>query len=115
MRTVAVVLAGGSGVRLGGNTPQQPRLLGRRALLEQRVATCDAARGTDEIRVVMPADLIDTAKQLLDAQYGKVSHIIPGGIDRPGSTRQAIDLLTRMASDDGSQRQGECNVLFHDA
>jgi len=115
MRTVAVVLAGGSGVRLGGNTPKQLQLLAGRTLLEHCVATFDAAPGIDEIIVVMPADLIDTARQVLDAQYGKVSHIIPGGIDRPGSTRQAIDLLTRMATDDGSQRQAECNVLLHDA
>jgi 2-C-methyl-D-erythritol 4-phosphate cytidylyltransferase len=112
MRTVAVVLAGGSGVRVGGNTPKQLQLLAGRTLLEYSVAAFDAAPGIDEIVVVMPAELIGEAKRILDATYRKVSHIIAGGTDRPGSTRQAIDLLSR---DMGDGADGDCNVLFHDA
>jgi 2-C-methyl-D-erythritol 4-phosphate cytidylyltransferase len=112
MRTVAVVLAGGSGARVGGNTPKQLQLLAGRTLLEYSVAAFDAAPGIDEIVVVMPAELIGEAKRILDATYRKVSHIIAGGADRPGSTRQAIDLLSR---DIGDGADGDCNVLFHDA
>jgi 2-C-methyl-D-erythritol 4-phosphate cytidylyltransferase len=112
MRTVAVVLAGGSGVRLGGNTPKQLLLLAGRTLLEHCVAAFDAAPGIDEVVVVMPADLIGEAKRILDADYRKVSHIIAGGTDRPGSTRQAIELLSR---DVGDSADADCNVLFHDA
>ncbi len=107
MRTVAVVLAGGSGVRLGGNTPKQLQLLAGRTLLEHCVAAFDAAPGVDEVLVVMPADLIGAAKQVLDGRYGKLSDIIAGGVDRPGSTRQAIEYLSAPGTD--------CNVLFHDA
>jgi 2-C-methyl-D-erythritol 4-phosphate cytidylyltransferase len=107
MRTVAVVLAGGSGVRLGGNTPKQLQLLAGRTLLEHCVAAFDAAPGVDEVLVVMPADLIGAAKQVLDGRYGKLSDIIAGGADRPGSTRQAIEYLSAAGTD--------CNVLFHDA
>ena len=112
MRTVAVVLAGGSGVRLGGNTPKQLRLLAGRTLLEHSVAAFDAAPGIDEVVVVMPAELIGEAKRILDADCRKVSHIIAGGTDRPGSTRQAIELLSR---DVGDSADADCNVLFHDA
>src|SRR5260370_32960041 len=112
MRTVAVVLAGGSGARVGGNTPKQLQLLAGRTLLEYSVAAFDAAPGIDEIVVVMPAELIGEAKRILDATYRKVSHIIAGGADRPGSTRQAIDLLSR---DIGYGAAGERTVLFHDA
>src|SRR5215475_13241932 len=112
MRTVAVVLAGGSGVRLGGNTPKQLQLLAGRTLLEHCVAAFDAAPGIDEIIVVMPAELIGDAKRILDARYRKVSHIIAGGADRPASTRCAIDLLSQ---DIGDGTDGDCNVLFHDA
>lgn len=114
MRTVAVVLAGGSGVRLGGNTPKQLQLLAGRTLLEHCVAAFDAAPGIDEVVVVMPAELIGDAKRILDASYAKVSHIIAGGTDRPGSTRQAIDLLSRDIGE-GAGADGDCNVLFHDA
>ncbi len=114
MRTVAVVLAGGSGVRLGGNTPKQLQLLAGRTLLEHCVAAFDAAPGVDEVLVVMPADLLGAAKRVLDGAYGKVSDIIAGGTDRPGSTRRAIEHLSRARS--GGAGAGEdCNVLFHDA
>ena len=107
MRTVAVVLAGGSGVRLGGITPKQLQLLAGRTLLEHCVAAFDTAPGVDEIVVVMPAGLIADATAILGRSYGKLSHIIAGGSDRPGSTSRAIDLLGRSGED--------CNVLFHDA
>lgn len=107
MRTIAVVLAGGSGVRLGGSTPKQLQLLAGRTLLEHCVAAFDTAPGVDEIVVVMPADLIAEATRILDGRYRKVSQIIAGGTDRPGSTSRAIDLLSRADAD--------CNVLFHDA
>jgi 2-C-methyl-D-erythritol 4-phosphate cytidylyltransferase len=112
MRTVAVVLAGGSGVRLGGNTPKQLQLLAGRTLLEHCVAAFDTAPGIDEIVVVMPADLVGDAKRVLADRYGKVGPIIAGGADRPGSTRQAIDLLSKEAADRGD---ADCNVLLHDA
>ena len=108
MRTVAVVLAGGSGLRLGGSTPKQLQLLAGRTLLEHCVAAFDAAPGIDEVLVVMPADLTGTAARLLGDRYPKASQVIAGGIDRPGSTRRAIDHLSQPAG-------AECNVLFHDA
>jgi 2-C-methyl-D-erythritol 4-phosphate cytidylyltransferase len=113
MRTVAVVLAGGSGVRLGGNTPKQLQMLAGRTLLEHCVAAFDAAPGVDEVLVVMPADLIETARrQLAGAGYRKLSHVIAGGADRPGSTRRAIEHLS---GERGERASADCNVLFHDA
>ncbi|MGN6793438.1 MAG: IspD/TarI family cytidylyltransferase [Streptosporangiaceae bacterium] len=112
MRTVAVVLAGGSGVRLGGTTPKQLKLLAGRTLLEHCVAAFDAAPGVDEVLTVMPAELISKARRVLEAGgYGKLGGVIPGGIDRPGSTRCAIEHLSR-ANNDGAT---DLNVLFHDA
>ncbi len=43
MRTVAVVLAGGSGRRFGGSMPKQLQLLAGRTLLEHCVAAFDQA------------------------------------------------------------------------
>ncbi|MDR2983286.1 MAG: 2-C-methyl-D-erythritol 4-phosphate cytidylyltransferase [Nocardiopsaceae bacterium] len=113
MRTVAVVLAGGSGVRLGGETPKQLQLLAGRTLLEHCVAAFDAAPGVDEVLVVMPADLIETARRVLDGGgYRKLTDVIAGGVDRPGSTSRAIGYLSKER--DGAA-SAECNVLFHDA
>src|SRR5215471_943868 len=107
MRTVAVVLAGGSGVRLGGGTPKQLQLLAGRTLVEHCVAAFDAAPGINDIVVVMPAGFVGEAERILAGRYRKLGHVITGGIDRPGSTSRAIDLLSRSRED--------CNVLFHDA
>jgi 2-C-methyl-D-erythritol 4-phosphate cytidylyltransferase len=114
MRTVAVVLAGGSGVRLGGAVPKQLQLLAGRTLLEHCVAAFDAAPGVDEVVVVMPAELIDEARRILGDRYPRLSGVIAGGTDRPGSTSRAIDLLGRRLAGTAPD-QGDCNVLFHDA
>src|SRR5258708_11897136 len=117
MRTVAVVLAGGSGLRLGGATPKQLQLLAGQTLLEHCVAAFDDAPGIDEVVVVMPADLVAEASRILGGRYAKLRHVIVGGADRPGSTRQAIDLLSVPGpAEAGLAEAGvDCNVLFHDA
>jgi len=121
MRTVAVILAGGSGARLGGTTPKQLQLLAGRPMLEHCVAAFESAPGVDEIMVVMPAGLIAAAAGILGSRYPKVSEIIAGGADRPGSTSRAIEALSRRYPPHGNQpgsgnsRDRDCNVLFHDA
>jgi 2-C-methyl-D-erythritol 4-phosphate cytidylyltransferase len=108
MRTVAVVLAGGSGLRLGGTRPKQLQLLAGRTLLEHCVDAFQAAPGVDEILVVMPADFVAEAVTLLAARFSKISAVIVGGKDRPGSTSRAIGELSKRG-------KADCNVLFHDA
>ncbi|MHB1433331.1 MAG: IspD/TarI family cytidylyltransferase [Streptosporangiaceae bacterium] len=123
MRTVAVVLAGGTGLRIGGNLPKQLQLLGGMTLLERSVAAFDRAPGVDEVVVVMAAPFLAEARRMLFGRYAKVSHVIAGGADRPDSTNRAIDLLTRTcppaaqsgAATAGQADQADCNVLFHDA
>jgi 2-C-methyl-D-erythritol 4-phosphate cytidylyltransferase len=131
MRMVAVVLAGGSGLRLGGELPKQLQLLAGRTLLEHSVAAFEQAAGVDDIIVVMPDAFVETAASILGDKYGKLRRIIPGGADRPGSTRSAIDLLSRetpygdpapakpaptgAAPAEPTPAAAECNVLFHDA
>jgi 2-C-methyl-D-erythritol 4-phosphate cytidylyltransferase len=111
MRTVAVVLAGGSGRRFGGDQPKQLRLLAGRTLLEHCVAAFDRAPGIDEVLVVSAADLVaETAAQV--AGYAKVTGVIPGGTARSDSARQAIAAL-RAGHPAGPGR--DCNVLLHDA
>jgi 2-C-methyl-D-erythritol 4-phosphate cytidylyltransferase len=95
MRTVAVVLAGGSGQRLGGTAPKQLQMLAGRTLLEHSVAAFQLAQGVDDIVVVMAPGFLAEARRVLGDRYAKVSDIIAGGADRPGSTRRAIDLLSR--------------------
>ncbi len=106
MRTVAVVLAAGSGQRFGGGLPKQLRKLAGRTLIEHSVAAFNDAPGIDAILVVTNPGLTGQVRGLLAARrYGKLSGVIEGGVTRTDSTRQAIAAL----GDD------ECDVLFHDA
>jgi 2-C-methyl-D-erythritol 4-phosphate cytidylyltransferase len=110
MRTVAVVLAGGSGSRFGGSLPKQLRLLAGKTLVEHCVAAFEQAPAIDGVLVVMAADKVaQTAAEL--SGYGKLIGIVPGGSARSDSTRQAIAAITAAPGTAGT----DCNVLFHDA
>ena len=67
MRMVAVVLAGGAGLRFGADVPKQLLRLDGRTLIEHCVAAFDEAPGVDEVLVVMPPGHIREAEKLLDA------------------------------------------------
>lgn len=114
MRTVAVVLAGGSGQRFGGDLPKQLHALAGKTLLEHSVAAFEHAPGVDAIMVVMPAGFATMARDLLAAaSYGKVATVIDGGVSRTDSTRCAIaELCAAGRTGTGTD---DCNVLFHDA
>jgi 2-C-methyl-D-erythritol 4-phosphate cytidylyltransferase len=110
MRTVAVVLAGGSGSRFGGSLPKQLRLLAGKTLVEHCVAAFERAPAIDAVLVVMAVDKVaETAAQLRG--YTKLIGIVPGGSARSDSTRQAIAAIHAAPGTAGA----DCNVLFHDA
>ena len=113
MRMVAVVLAGGSGLRFGADVPKQLLRLDGRTLIEHCVAAFNEAPGVDEVLVVMPAAHIGEAAKLLDSGgFSKLAGIIEGGTTRPGSTRQAIAAIGARLR---AMRVGDCGVLLHDA
>ena len=106
MRTVAVVLAGGTGERFGTGVPKQLLPVGGRPLIEHSVAAFDEAPAVDAVLVVMAAGHAEQAREALAAGgYRKLAGVIPGGPTRVESTRRAISELGR----------AECDVLFHDA
>jgi 2-C-methyl-D-erythritol 4-phosphate cytidylyltransferase len=95
MRTVAVVLAGGSGERFGGGVPKQLLTLRGRTLLEHSVAAFERAPCVDAILVVCAAAHAERAGELLAAGgFGKLAKVITGGVTRVDSTRAAIDELS---------------------
>jgi 2-C-methyl-D-erythritol 4-phosphate cytidylyltransferase len=106
MRTVAVVLAGGSGERFGTTVPKQLLPLAGRPMIEHSVAAFERAPAVDQIMVVMAAGHAGQVRALLaTGGYAKLGPVIDGGPTRTASTRCAIAEL----GDD------ECDVLFHDA
>jgi 2-C-methyl-D-erythritol 4-phosphate cytidylyltransferase len=108
MRTVAVVLAGGSGRRFGSAKPKQLGLLAGRTLIEHCVLAFDAAPAVDEVVVVVAADIAAEVRSAV-AVYRKVTGVIEGGASRTDSTRRALGWLL------GKAMAPDTKVLFHDA
>ena len=108
MRTVAIVLAGGSGRRFGSDGPKQLQTLGGRTLIEHCVRAFDRAPGVEDVLVVAAADIREQVRRDLGARYQKLADVIRGGSTRTDSTRQALSWLSTRLPDDGK-------VLFHDA
>ena len=106
MRTVAVVLAGGTGRRLGLGAPKQFAAVGGRPILAWAIAAFDAAPGVDEVLVMMAAGHVAEAK-LIAERYPKVTRVVEGGASRTDSTLAALAALEDLP--------GDTRVLFHDA
>jgi 2-C-methyl-D-erythritol 4-phosphate cytidylyltransferase len=106
MTTTAVVLAGGTGRRLGLEGPKQLATVGGRPILTRAIAAFDAAPQIDDILVVMaPGHL--AAAELAAGPYPKVTGVVAGGESRTDSTLCALSAL--------ADRPAGARVLFHDA
>ncbi len=116
MKNIAVILAGGIGARVGGNTPKQLLpLADGRSVLEHAVNAFEQSPHIDEVCIVMHPDYIAYAEQMLLANaWQKVSQIVPGGKERWESSVNAI----RRLGDKAIRREAignEVNLLLHDA
>src|SRR5437879_3368826 len=91
-RTTAVVLAGGTGRRLGLEAPKQLATVGGRSILDRSIGAFAAAPEIDEILVVMaPGHRV--AAELAAGPYPKVIGVIDGGASRTDSTLCALSAL----------------------
>jgi 2-C-methyl-D-erythritol 4-phosphate cytidylyltransferase len=107
-RTIAVILAGGSGERFGGNVPKQFTKLAGKLVIEHTVEIFQRHEQVDEIVVVARAADVDTVWNLARrGGWHKVSRVVCGGADRFGSTQSAVQAL--------ASAHGATNVLLHDA
>lgn len=108
MRYVAVILAGGTGSRLGGTMPKQLLpLADGRSVLEHAVEAFESADCIDEIVLVMHRDWIAEAEKMwLRNAWQKVKHVLPGGKERWESSLQAIEAY---------KGEKDIALLLHDA
>ncbi len=105
-RTVAVVLAGGIGVRVGLGIPKQLIKIAGKAIVEHTLESLQSSEHIDEILIMMNAASIGELDHLLDKErFPKLTRILPGGATRNDTTQLAIAALS---GDD-------TKVLFHDA
>lgn len=109
-RTVAVVLAGGIGVRVGLGIPKQLLKIAGKAIVEHTLEALDESAHIDEIIVMMNAATLHELDPLLaSGRFAKLTRVLPGGETRNDTTQLAIAAL------DGDGSGDDTKVLFHDA
>ena len=103
---VAVVLAGGSGRRIGGDLPKQFLLVCGRRIIEYSIDAFEKNAGIDEIAVVVNKDFISLMEEIKAANsWSKLKHVLNGGNERYDSSISAIRAYEDV----------DCNMIFHDA
>ncbi len=95
MKTVALIVAGGSSVRFGGEVPKQFREVAGRPLLSWTISRFEEASKIDQIVVVVAEEfLLHTSQRVVDP-YGfpKVTKVVIGGAERQESVRKGLEAL----------------------
>ena len=106
MKTVAIILAGGSGKRLGEDIPKQFLKVKDKMIIEYTIEAFQNHTEIDEIAVVCHTDYIKLINESISYRgYNKVTKVLKGGDERFHSSVTAIQ-----AYDDKEQKK----ILFHD-
>lgn len=92
-RVAVVIVAGGSGSRMGGTLPKQFALIGKEPILVRTINNFAAALPTAEIVVVLPESQIDFWHNY-SARFKVASHTVTtGGSERFYSVKRGIEAI----------------------
>lgn len=88
----AVVVAGGSSLRFGGEIPKQFLPLGGKPVLARTLAAFERAEAVTDIIAVVPEAYMDSAWETVIHPYAlrKVTRVVTGGADRQSSVYNAL-------------------------
>jgi len=90
--TWAILVAAGSGERLGAERPKAFVVLGERVLLAESLERLDTSEWIDAVVVAVPADWEDAAIALAEELVAsKVAAVVTGGATRAESVRAALE------------------------
>lgn len=102
---IAVILAGGSGSRVGGGRPKQFISVAGKMIIEHTVEAFHRNARIDEIAIVSREDWLEEVKAMVSRNgYTKVKHILRGGKERYHSSLAAIEAC----------RDDDDRLLIHD-
>ena len=105
---IAVVLAGGTGSRMGADRPKQFLMLDGEEVIAHSIIAFDQSPCIDEVAIVVHPDWLDHVEQLVRSHdWCKVHKIIPGGSERYLSSVNAIKAYSAYPDD--------TNIILHDA
>lgn len=103
---IAVILAGGSGTRMGNDIPKQFVCVAGRTIIEHTVRVFENNRNIDEICIVCKSEYEPRLREIVARnRFVKVKKIIQGGQERYHSSLAAVNAYV----DDND------NLIFHDA
>ena len=106
MKTIAVILAGGSGTRFGGDIPKQFLKVDGKRIIEYTIDVFECHPLINEIAVVCHHNYLEEmARIVAENRYVKVKNVLAGGKERYDSSLAALKVYT----DDDNL------LLFHDA
>ena len=95
MKNIAIILAGGSGRRMGGPIPKQFLEVNNRTILEYTIDNFERAECIDEIAIVTHPDYVDMMQQIISSNpWKKVTQVLLGGKERTDSTLSALRAYT---------------------
>lgn len=105
-KNIAIILAGGRGIRLGSDQPKQFIKIAGKKVIEHTIEVFEQHPEIDEIAIVTNPDYIrDTEKIMVDNLYPKVKKVLAGGAERYDSSLAAIN----------AYEDEDVNLIFHDA
>ncbi|AHF14239.1 2-C-methyl-D-erythritol 4-phosphate cytidylyltransferase [Niabella soli] len=98
MKKIAVIVAGGTGTRMGSELPKQFLLLKNRPLLYYTIDTFLKAYDDLELVLVLPDVYTDMGQEIIDAYFDKDRiRITVGGSSRFESVKNGLQLITEDA------------------
>lgn len=94
MKKYAIIVAGGSGIRMGGSLPKQFMLLKDKPVLYYTLKVFIEAYNDLQIILVLPVDYTDMGQEIIDAYFDKDRiRIIAGGDTRFQSVKNGLALI----------------------
>ena len=95
MKTVAIIVAGGSGTRFGAELPKQFLELGCKPILMRSIeAFANSGNCPVDVIVTLPSDQMDLWQLLCDRYgFGVPHRVVPGGETRWHSVKHALDSM----------------------
>ncbi|TCZ74557.1 2-C-methyl-D-erythritol 4-phosphate cytidylyltransferase [Flaviaesturariibacter aridisoli] len=94
MKKYAIIVAGGTGTRMGSSTPKQFLLLGDKPVLYYTIKTFLEAYDDLEIVLVLPEDHTDMGREIIDAYFDyRRIRVTAGGETRFHSVRNGLQLI----------------------
>lgn len=94
MKKYAVIVAAGSGIRMGGTLPKQFILVHNKPVLYYSLQTFLNAFTDIQIILVLPVDYMDMGQEIIDAYFDKEKiRIAAGGDTRFQSVKNGLELV----------------------